>query len=67
MKIPDAVEPRIIERECGGWLATSPKGALIRLGETGATKDDAVERFRLAWRQWRETLEASDSVQTRAC
>lgn len=52
-----SVKPRVVKRECGGWLAVSPQDAPMHLGETGATQEEAVRRFQLAWKRWSETLD----------
>jgi hypothetical protein len=56
MNIPASIKPQINARACGGWIARSPDNAPICMGETGNTETEAVERFRLAWEQWRELV-----------
>ena len=46
------VEPRLVERACGGWLAVSEPGAFLRVGVEGRTADEARERFRLEVLAW---------------
>lgn len=53
------VAPRLIKRDCGGWLAVSPPGAALSLGVTAATEADAVAKFRAAETRWL-TILASD-------
>jgi hypothetical protein len=50
------ISPRIMQRTCGGWLAVAPPGAVFRIGETGETEQQAVERFHEAWRQWADIV-----------
>jgi hypothetical protein len=45
--------PVMIERACGGWLAVAPDTAVLRIGTTGATKEEAANRFADALRQCR--------------
>lgn len=52
----DAVNPEVILRECGGWLAVAPQHAAFKIALTGNTEREAVERFRAAWNLWAETL-----------
>lgn len=58
------IQPDLIERECGGWLAVSPVNASIRIGVTGSTKDDAASRFALSIRKWVETLYNKNNDET---
>lgn len=51
------MEPRVMPRQCGGWLAVSPKWAPLRIGVTGATEREAREGFRYAVTAWSATLE----------
>jgi hypothetical protein len=52
-----AIQPRLVPRECGGWLALSPDAAL-RIGVTAPTELEAREAFRHALNRWIETLRA---------
>ena len=40
-----SVTPVIIPRECGGYLAISPKGFRLRVGVEGATEEEARNTF----------------------
>jgi len=53
------IEPMVIRRECGGWLATTPIGETPRIGITAATEDEVRNRFRQAMARWAETLQES--------
>lgn len=58
----DYIEPRVLRRECGGWLAVSPPGAEIRIGAIGITAESARERFRNELREWARLLEEPESA-----
>lgn len=51
------IQPVINKRDCGGWIATSPKRAILTIGVTGSTEEDAREKFSDALKRW-----AADSV-----
>ncbi len=47
--------PRIIKRECGGWLAVSGRAERVKIGVTAATEIEASDLYlrRIAlWREW---------------
>ena len=39
------VGPVLIERQCGGWLAVTPRGWPLGIGVTADTKADAEKKF----------------------
>lgn len=41
-----AVDPVLVQRQCGGWLATTPRGWPLGIGVTGTTKAETEKRFR---------------------
>lgn len=41
-----AIQPVLIERRCGGWLAITPKGWPLGIGVTADTKEGAERKFR---------------------
>lgn len=41
-----AVNPVLIERKCGGWLAITPRGWPLGIGVTADTKENAEANFR---------------------
>jgi hypothetical protein len=41
-----AVEPVLIERRCGGWLAVTPRGWPLGIGVTAESKSAAEQAFR---------------------
>jgi hypothetical protein len=55
----DAVngDPIDFERACGGWLATTPERAPLRIGVTAATEDAARALLRETIDKWLRTLE----------
>lgn len=56
------MQPRLIERECGGWLALSPDGALIRIGVTGTTDAETREAFGRAAAEWARLHDLPDPL-----
>lgn len=48
-----ALNPRIIHRECGGWLALSPPDEALRIGVVASTQDAAEAQYRASLAQWR--------------
>jgi hypothetical protein len=53
------LEPRLIERRGGGWLAVTEDDSPVRIGVVGDTEADARERFNEALAQWRAAYERS--------
>ncbi len=51
------MEPHLIERRCGGWLAVTDDDSPVRVGVVGDTEDEARERFRDALARWRAAYE----------
>jgi predicted RNase H-like HicB family nuclease len=51
--------PITIRRASGEWLAVSPPEAKFKIGTTGETEQEAVERFQTAWQRWTDTYEAA--------
>jgi predicted RNase H-like HicB family nuclease len=50
------IRPRLIERECGGWLAVSPPEAALQIGVTGKSEAEAVRAYTQALRLWTAAL-----------
>ena len=50
------LEPRLIHRACGGWLALSPERAKLRIGAVGDTEDDAWRNWKASARAWAALL-----------
>lgn len=60
----EQMQPRTIQRACGGWLAVAPRGARFSIGTTGPTEQEAIARFHLAWAEWSKLLDnAADRSQ----
>jgi len=47
-------KPRLIRRDCGGWLATSPKRARFLIGVTADTEGHAETAFWSTYVRWCE-------------
>lgn len=60
----DTVQPKTSNRATGGWLAVSPPDAQFRIGTTGQTEQEAIDRFFEAWRKWTDAL--NDSARDKA-
>jgi hypothetical protein len=54
------IQPRLVARECGGWLAISPHGSALRIGVTAATESEAREAYHQSLAQWLATLRADN-------
>ena len=48
------IQPHLMRRTCGGWLAVAPSTALFRIGVTAITENEAIERFRFEYSKWVE-------------
>jgi hypothetical protein len=55
------IEPNLMRRSCGGWLAVAPKDAIFSIGVTAPTANDAREQFCSTILRWLEIL-AFDSI-----
>jgi hypothetical protein len=51
------LEPRLIERRSGGWLAVTEDDSPVRIGVVGASEAEARERFHEALTRWRAVYE----------
>lgn len=56
----DTIEPDLIKRACGGWLAVTPEGSPLRLGVEGKDKAAATEAYREERERWTEILARVD-------
>lgn len=52
------MRPRVIQRSCGGWLATSPSNMNLQIGVTAPTESEALNKFVQTLDRWREILAA---------
>lgn len=52
-------EPIVVERKCGGWLATSPNNARALIGVTADTEKEVVAEFKIVYARWLELLKHS--------
>lgn len=54
-KIFCQIEPQLIERRCGGWLAVSPRSVAIRIGATGKSEAEARSNFAALVHAWEKS------------
>lgn len=59
------IEPRVIQRYCGGWLAVSHRDSPIKIGVTAQTEADARKKFAVALRRIKDQL-AADRIRYEA-
>lgn len=57
VEIEDKITVDLIRRTGGGWLAVSAPGMLFKIGVTGPTEEETVERFKASYRRWQEIYE----------
>ena len=50
------VEPVVLARTCGGWLATTPDDHRWAIGVTGDTEEEARSLFAIAVLRWHSLL-----------
>ena len=50
--------PRIIERQCGGWIAISEPASTLRIGVTAESEEAARAKFAATALDWQRTLQA---------
>ena len=50
------INPQLIQRTCGGWLAVSPNNSELQLGVTGETESETREAFARTLNRWLEIL-----------
>ena len=43
---PENVDPTLIKRQCGGFLAISPESLSLKIGVEANTENEAVSRYR---------------------
>lgn len=48
----ESVEPVVVRRQIGGYLAVSPTDAPLRIGVEGANESEARENFKHALDAW---------------
>lgn len=47
---------RIVQRECGGWIASGLASGTLRIGVTADSESAALDRFRKAASEWERNL-----------
>jgi hypothetical protein len=62
----ELIDPRVIRRARGGFLALSPRNAPIRVGAVAATEEDAREAFGAIVQNWRNARDAENDLRTRS-
>ncbi len=55
------IRPDMIRRTGGGWLAVAPKGAVLTIGVTAPTEEEAREKFCSVFRRWLEILSSENT------
>lgn len=55
------IQPYLMRRTCGGWLAVAPSSALFQIGVTAMTEKEAVEQFRFEYSRWVELLKSENT------
>lgn len=54
------IDPDLIKRECGGWLAVTPPGVPLRLGVEAADERAAIAAYHKERERWIEMLARSE-------
>jgi len=49
-------EPIVTERQCGGFIAVSPRYAMIKIGVTAPFAEAAKDLFAIRYAEWLELL-----------
>lgn len=57
-------EPRISKRHCGGWLAVSEEGAILKIGVTGETEQQVRDSFGQAIKEWSVIFDCAASTRS---
>jgi hypothetical protein len=57
----DEIRPDIVRRTGGGWLAIAPRGAVLSLGVTASTEEEARHKFRSVYGRWVEILATNET------
>lgn len=52
------IQPELIERRCGGWLAVTPRCVAIRIGAVGESAEEASANFNALIEQWAQARAA---------
>jgi hypothetical protein len=46
------IQPHVMRRVCGEWLAVAPSTAFLKIGVTAQTEKEAIEQFHLEYSKW---------------
>ena len=57
MSAQSDVIPRLIRRNCGGWIALSPHENKLKIGILAETEKEAVARFAQSFSIWNQNLQ----------
>lgn len=57
----ELINPRVIKRVRGGFLALSPRNAPIKVGAVAGTEEDARKAFSAIVLNWRRSREAEQA------
>ena len=57
----DQIEPQLLRRLDGGWLAVSGPGAWIRIGVVADTEEEARQRFQQELAAWVKLRDKTDA------
>lgn len=58
------LNPDLVRRTGGGWLAIAPSGALFSIAVTASTESEAKEKFCSVYNRWIEIREAGERENT---
>ena len=50
------MQPRLVHRSCGGWLALSSRAETLQIGVTAQSRDEAKVKFDEVMSVWRRNL-----------
>ena len=56
------VEPVLIERACGGWLAVSPRHYSLKIAVRAVGRDEARVAYSAAFNRWKALLQSEHNV-----
>lgn len=54
------LQPKLLRRLTGGWLAVSDGDAFLKIGVEGSTEEEAVANFIAAVERWRRSLDVPE-------
>jgi hypothetical protein len=57
----ELIDPKVIKRVRGGFLALSPRNAPLKVGAVATTEEDAREAFAAVVTSWRRSRDAEEA------